>query len=360
MRAPSAYAVPAARPGVPVPTQTRAPLALSLRSVAAGTVPPQPPQHRRTARRLGAAVLGLGLAAVAAVAAYRLFKPGREPVQEPSQPPSEIQPPAENAAARYLNGAAAVLSFSVVSDSALEHYRGAYHNPAMFLAPTVAAAAFANSLQKAVAPASAGPGGDALAGIALMTGLGGFGFHVYNLTKREGRISLLNLFYGAPLGAPFALALSGLAGLTASRLAAAGARYQPGSLFGQDAAALTAAASAVAMIGTVAEAGLYHFRGAYQNPVMYVPVSLPAATAIALAATVIDRRWAGWAKRLLQATAAMGVTGAGFHAYGIHRRMGGFHNWSQNLLSGPPLPAPPSFTGVALAGLGALKLMEAI
>jgi hypothetical protein len=62
---------------------------------------------------------------------------------------------------------------------------------------------------------------------------------------------------------------------------------------------------------------------------------------------------------LLQATAAIGVAGSGFHVYGVQRNMGGFRNWKQNLLNGPPLPAPPSFTGVALAGFGALKLMTA-
>ncbi len=38
--------------------------------------------------------------------------------------------------------------------------------------------------------------------------------------------------------------------------------------------------------------------------------------------------------------------------------MGGWRNWSQNALSGPPLPAPPSFTGVALAALAGLRLLE--
>ena len=38
--------------------------------------------------------------------------------------------------------------------------------------------------------------------------------------------------------------------------------------------------------------------------------------------------------------------------------MGGWRNWSQNVLNGPPLPAPPSFTGLSLAGLAALNLME--
>jgi hypothetical protein len=38
--------------------------------------------------------------------------------------------------------------------------------------------------------------------------------------------------------------------------------------------------------------------------------------------------------------------------------MGGWRNWRQNVLNGPPLPAPPSFTGLALAGLAALKLLR--
>jgi hypothetical protein len=38
--------------------------------------------------------------------------------------------------------------------------------------------------------------------------------------------------------------------------------------------------------------------------------------------------------------------------------MGGWRNWSQNILNGPPLPAPPSFAGLALAGLAALELMK--
>ena len=57
----------------------------------------------------------------------------------------------------------------------------------------------------------------------------------------------------------------------------------------------------------------------------------------------------------LRLTAALGFGGVGFHAYGVSRNMGGWRNWSQNVLNGPPLPAPPSFTGLALAGLAALS-----
>jgi hypothetical protein len=241
----------------------------------------------------------------------------------------------------------------------MEHYRGAYHNPAMYLAPTVAVSAFVNSVHMTMTPAHFGVARTMLAGIALATGIGGFGFHTYNLAKREGGINLLNLFYGAPLGAPWAITLSGLAGLAASRLVAEGEQKQPGRLLGLPAGPFLAWGTAVGLIGTVAEAALLHFRGAFHDPFMFLPVTLPPMTAIAMALAAIKPDFTRWAKPILRATAAMGVAGAGFHAYGVSRNMGGFYNWSQNLLNGPPLPAPPSFTGVALAGLGAIKLMEA-
>ena len=60
----------------------------------------------------------------------------------------------------------------------------------------------------------------------------------------------------------------------------------------------------------------------------------------------------------LRLTALVGFLGAGFHVFGVSRNMGGWRNWSQNILNGPPIPAPPSFTGLALAGLAALGLIE--
>jgi hypothetical protein len=53
------------------------------------------------------------------------------------------------------------------------------------------------------------------------------------------------------------------------------------------------------------------------------------------------------------------MLGMGFHARGIARQMGGWRNWSQNVLAGPPLPAPPSFSALALAGRAALALRVA-
>jgi hypothetical protein len=114
------------------------------------------------------------------------------------------------------------------------------------------------------------------------------------------------------------------------------------------------------LAGTVAEAALLHFRGAYHNPAMVLPVSVPPVAAALLGASAVSprprlRRLARWWLRL---TALLGFAGVGFHAYGVSRNMGGWRNWSQNVLNGPPLPAPPSFTALALAGLAALALME--
>jgi hypothetical protein len=89
-------------------------------------------------------------------------------------------------------------------------------------------------------------------------------------------------------------------------------------------------------------------------------VSAPPLAAAVLGCAAIKpsrplRRLARWC---LRATALIGCAGVGFHVYGVSRAMGGWKNWSQNVLNGPPLPAPPAFTGLAIAGLGALRLME--
>jgi hypothetical protein len=114
------------------------------------------------------------------------------------------------------------------------------------------------------------------------------------------------------------------------------------------------------MIGTSGEAALLHFRGAFQNPAMFAPVTLPPVAAGLLLNSAVapkrDNRW--FTRAWLWLTAGMGGAGVLFHAWGIHRAMGGWRNWSQNVLDGPPLPAPPSFTGLALAGLAAIRLLR--
>jgi hypothetical protein len=93
---------------------------------------------------------------------------------------------------------------------------------------------------------------------------------------------------------------------------------------------------------------------------MYLPVTVPPLTAVLLGHAAVGRtRKRRFLTRFaLRATAVLGFAGSGFHSIGVARNMGGWRNWRQNLLNGPPIPAPPSFTGLALTGLAALGLME--
>lgn len=268
--------------------------------------------------------------------------------------------PATVTAARCLNRAAGILATSVLVDSGVEHYRGSFKNKAMFTPLAVSALTLVTSIH---GTADMRPVAhrlrDATYLLAAATGLIGTGFHIYNVGKKAGGFSWQNLFYGAPLGAPMAILLSGLVGFCSERVRDSEPGTRP-EIFGLPAGRTMAAVVGAGLLGTAGEAGLLHFRGAYHNPFMTLPVTLPPLGAILLASAAAggpgrQHRFTGWWMRLL---AAMGFAGVGFHAYGVSRNMGGWRNWSQNVLNGPPLPAPPSFAGLALAGLAALGLMK--
>jgi hypothetical protein len=285
--------------------------------------------------------------------------------------------------ARRLYQAAAMLAASVLSDSAMEHYRGGFENPGMFAPLASAAVVLACALRGAgmAGPRMAGPrmAGSRTTGsrttgplttgspppglmatvpyaTACAVGAAGFGFHAYNVLRRPGGLSWGNLFYAAPLGAPAALALAGVIGL-AARPVAAGAPTLAGLPSGRALCGL----AAFGLAGTSAEAALLHFRGAFQHPAMWVPVSVPPVTAIMLAGAALPnaRGPRRLTNALLTACTWLGVLGMGFHARGVARQMGGWRNWSQNVLAGPPLPAPPSFSALALAGRAGLALRAA-
>ena len=266
-----------------------------------------------------------------------------------------------NSAARQLNLGAALLALSVLADSAVEHYRGSFHNRAMYAPLSSAALALGGSLAGMLdRRAASHPARNAIYAIAAVTGMAGFGFHAYNIGKRPGGFSWLNLFYAAPIGAPFALTLAGLLGRGAERVREVSRPRGGASVVGVPLQRLLAAVSAAGLAGTVAEAGLLHFRGAYHNPAMVLPVAVPPVAAACLGAATLapSRKIQRLARWWLKLTAFLGFAGVGLHAYGVSRNMGGWRNWSQNVLNGPPLPAPPSFTGLAVAGLAALSLIE--
>jgi hypothetical protein len=287
----------------------------------------------------------LSLAGIAAVAVLAI---PRRKERQPADPHAGKNDSRAGAAARQLDRASALLAASALADSAVEHYRGSFHNEAMYAPLAVSALTLATSVQDITGSSAALP--IAVNGSAVATGIIGTGFHIYNLIKRPGGVSWLNLFYAAPLGAPAALSLAGLFGIAADRL-----RRSDVAMSGR----LLAGLVAMGLLGTAGEAGLLHFRGAYHNPAMLIPVTAAPATAALLARAALFPQqrspFARWSLRLL---AGIGFAGSAFHAYGIQRNMGGWCNWSQNLLNGPPLPAPPAFTALSIAGLATLGLIE--
>lgn len=310
------------------------------------------------AQRPAAATLpgmaAFGLAALAATRQLaRLRRAGRRPAPALTKP---------SGPARRLHAAAALLGVSVLADSAVGHWRGDFENPGMFT-PLLSALMAIGAGVSGANGSGEGPQNrrtrDGAYALAVASGAAGTGFHVTNLLRRPGGLSWMNLFYAAPVGAPAALSLSGLLGMAAQRLG-----RQPGSapphLLGLPAGRALAALTSIGIAGTASEAALLHFRGAFQNPFMWLPVSIPPLASLLMArvAAGAQRPRYSVVRGLLNATATLGIIGVGFHAYGISRQMGGWRNARQNLLSGPPLPAPPAFLALALAGAAALSLLE--
>ena len=263
-------------------------------------------------------------------------------------------------AARRLNRAAGTIAASVLIDSAMEHYRGAFENKAMYTPIAVSALTILASCHGHIDGATrAHRGWDIVYALAGLTGVIGTAFHLYNVGKRPGGFCWQNLFYAAPLGAPMAITLAGMTGFLAERVRDNAPGTVP-TVLGLPAGRMVSAITGVGLVGTAAEAGLLHFRGAFHNPAMLLPVTVPPVAAALLGAAAMGAadhprpltRW--W----LRFTALLGVAGVGFHAIGVARNMGGWRNWKQNIQAGPPLPAPPAFFGLALAGLAALGLLQ--
>ncbi len=313
---------------------------------------------RPKCKRLLVATGAMALVGSALLAAVKL---GGRPVQRPSLPfPSRAKEEARRTAGRRLHLTTIVVALGVMLDSGIDHFRGGFYNPAMYLAPLVSALAGAASLLALRCPTCLSRLRRWVFLMAALIGLVGNGFHIYNVTRREGGWSLLNLFYGAPLGAPLGVSIVGIFGLIAEWLQSASKQRKPLRFLRLSLSKWLMAMSAIGMIGTAGEAGLLHFRGAFHDPFMFLPVTLPPLNGAVLGWTIL--RPAAWRRKLsrwlLYATAAVSLLGMGLHIIGVGRNMGGWRNWSQNVQVGPPIPAPLAFTGAALAGLIGLSLEE--
>ena len=261
-------------------------------------------------------------------------------------------------AGRRLNGSAAVLAFSVLADSAVEHYRGSFQNRAMYT-PLVAAALTLGAACSASADAAGQRARVARRDLCLGRGHRLRRYWVFISTissSAPAAWSWLNLFYAAPIGAPMALALAGLLGRGAERVrdtppgdARHGARHSGRPHAGRGHRRRPCRHGR--------RSGLLHFRGAFHDPGDVAAGHRSAGRRGACSAQprcgrAARDRFARWWLRM---TARLASPASASTPSASSRNMGGWRNWSQNLLNGPPLPAPPSFTGLALAGLAALR-----
>jgi hypothetical protein len=99
------------------------------------------------------------------------------------------------------------------------------------------------------------------------------------------------------------------------------------------------------------EIAVLHYRGAFQNQFMWVPVlSLPAVLVSGVASSLNrdERRSRNILRPFAWGMTVIGTLGSFFHLRGIGRQMGGFYNWKYNIATGPPILAPAQ---VALFGL---------
>ena len=110
-------------------------------------------------------------------------------------------------------------------------------------------------------------------------------------------------------------------GLLAERLRASGTTIggvTPGVTPGHFVAWLTA----TGLLGTASEAGLLHFRGAFHNPAMVIPITAPPiASVLLIRSTTSSPHSLAAARWWLRLLIAIGFVGSAFHAYGIQRNM---------------------------------------
>lgn len=100
-----------------------------------------------------------------------------------------------------------------------------------------------------------------------------------------------------------------------------------------------------------------HYKGSFGNKMMWSPIVVTPPVVAAGIAGVYSKRAA---KTALPITAAVytltGLIGFYFHVRGVHRRPGGWHEPTYNVVMGPPVVAPGLFSMVGGMGLLAALL----
>ncbi len=246
----------------------------------------------------------------------------------------------------------------LLSDAWAGHYRRDFAHLVQYAPFPVGCLLILFALAATIAPRALAPSLalQAASWLAIVAGLGGFGFHhYYGMLRKPGgyRRWLDSLMYGAPPLAPLALALMGALALTARR-GELGLTEIAGIRLGTALLMMTV----VGLCGAIAQAAILHFRGAFNNPLMYAPLTVPLLAVLAgiwmLVAPSSPARLTTIG--LLWLTFLTGFVGLGMHLRGFDRQMAGLYVPLFNWLQGPPAFAPALFAGLAALGLVVMTL----
>ncbi|MFN2492594.1 MAG: hypothetical protein ABR501_06905 [Pyrinomonadaceae bacterium] len=251
------------------------------------------------------------------------------------------------------------LTLLIIAEAFVGHYRRSFISRSQYAPLIGGGLLIATALVATVKPwSSATTLALQMAGwLAVIFGLVGFGFHhYYGIAKKPGGYKWLfhHLMYGAPPLAPLSLSVTGALALITARGFA-----NQSNIGGVSLRTALLISIAIAMAGATVQAAILHYRGAFNNPIMFAPLTVPVP-AIVLAILLIVRPNAVVIflfTILLWLTFLIGFVGWGMHLRGYSRHMGGLFVTLFNLLEGPAVSAPALFTGFAAIGLITVYLL---
>jgi hypothetical protein len=254
---------------------------------------------------------------------------------------------------QWITLVVALLTLGILADAFAGHYRSGFVFRSQYI-PFVSGGLLIVSAGVAVVKPAAEWTNQALqvsGWLAIISGLVGFIFHhFYGIAKKPGGYKWLlhYLMYGPPQLAPLALAITGVLALVAANglaneVSVAGVSLRTASL----------SLVAIALAGATLQAGILHYRGAFNNPLMFVPLTVPVFAIVMSIWMIIGPNDIVFAALtiLLWLTFLIGFVGLGMHLRGFGRQMGGMYVTIFNWLEGPPAFAPALFTGFAAVGL---------
>ncbi|HKG92248.1 MAG TPA: hypothetical protein VKA84_10170 [Gemmatimonadaceae bacterium] len=255
---------------------------------------------------------------------------------------------------------ASALTVLVLAESWIGHYRSGFPLRAQYAPFASGGILIAAALAAVAAPGAAwAHAGLRTSGwLAVATGVVGVGYHhYYGIVEKAGgyRWLLHYLMYGAPQLAPLALSAAGALAVVAAQ----GLAGRP-DVLGVGLRSALFGTVTVSLAGAIAQSAILHYRGAYNNRLMYAPLTLPALAAAVSAwmtAAPGARVPHALGQTLYVLTFLTGFLGLGMHLRGFDRQMGGLHLFVFNLLQGPPPFAPATFAALAAVGLVTSELL---